>query len=295
MLTDPGTRPSPPPSVLRPLFPLVLLAGMLVLSAIPQRAISQAIRAANVVTVVAREYAFTMPDSIPAGLTTFVLRDEGREQHHIFLASLPDGKSPADLVAAIRAGGPPPAWGRAGWMRMIGGPNTPVPGGESNATLTLTPGRYVAFCVIPAPDGQLHVMKGMLHTLVVTRAGRPGTPPRHDVAVTLSDYGFRFSRPISAGTHTLRIVNTASQPHEMFMMRLPPGKSVADLIAWVAKPQGAPPVVPAGGITDIPPEGVAYVRATFAAGEYALICFTPDEQDGRPHFAHGMSRQFTVR
>jgi hypothetical protein len=81
----------------------------------------------------------------------------------------------------------------------------------------------------------------------------------------------------------------------MFMMRLPAGKTVADLVAWIATPQGPPPVVPAGGITDLPPGGVAYVRATFTAGEYALICFSPDEKDGRPHFAHGMTRQFTVR
>lgn len=251
---------------------------------------------ANVVTVVAREYAFSLPDSIPAGLTTFVLRDEGHEQHHVFLVAVPDGKTPADLVAAIKAGGPPPAWGRAPWMRMIGGPNSPTPGGESNATLTLAPGRYMLFCVIPAPDGAPHVTKGMLHMLTVTRhTGPRAPPPRYDVAVTLTDYAFRFSRPISAGTHTLRITNGASQPHEMFMMRLPPGKTVADMVAWVANPAGPPPIVPAGGITDIPPGGVAYVRGTFGAGEYALICFSPDEKDGRPHFAHGMTKQFTVK
>lgn len=251
---------------------------------------------ANVVTVVAREYAFTLPDSIPAGLTTFVLKDEGHEQHHVFLVTLPDGKTPADLITTIRGGGPPPAWGRAPWMRMIGGPNTPVPGGESNATIVLEPGRYVLFCVIPAPDGALHATKGMVHTLIVTPARRRAAPPpQHDVQVTLTDYAFRFSRPIAAGAHTLRIANAASQPHEMVMMRLPPGKSVADLVAWVAKPAGPPPVIPAGGITDIPPGGVAYVRAAFTPGEYALICFSPDERDRAPHFAHGMTRQFTVR
>ena len=59
------------------------------------------------------EYAFELPDSIPSGLTTFRLKDVGNEQHHVFLVSLPADRSPADLVAAIKAGGPPPAWGRA--------------------------------------------------------------------------------------------------------------------------------------------------------------------------------------
>ena len=249
----------------------------------------------NVVTVVAREYAFQMPDTVPAGLTTFRLRDLGREQHHVFMVTLPPGKTPRDLLSAIEAGGPPPAWGRARWMHMIGGPNTPVPGGESNATLTLAPGRYVVFCVVPAPDGTPHVMKGMFHTLVVAPSARRSPPPAHDVAITLSEYRFRFSRPVTAGVHTIRIANDGAQPHEMFMMRLPPGRSVGDMIAWVGKPQGPPPIIPAGGITDIPPGGVAYMRGTFEPGEYALICFSPDDKDAKPHFAHGMTHQFSVK
>ena len=246
-------------------------------------------------TVVAREYAFELPDSIPAGLTTFRLRDAGQQQHHVFLVTLPDGKSARDVVAAIAAGGPSPAWGRAPWMRMVGGPNTPMPGGESNATLTLAPGRYVMFCVIPAPDGVLHVMKGMYRALTVTPSAHRAPRPAHDVAITLTDYAFVFSRPITPGTRTLRLTNAATQPHEMFLMRLPAGRTVADLVAWVAKPAGPPPITPVGGITDIPPGGVAYIRVDFSAGEYALICFSPDERDAKPHFAHGMTKQFTVR
>ena len=249
---------------------------------------------ANVVTVIAREYAFELPDSIPAGLTTFRLRDVGRELHHIFLVAVPEGKTPRDLVTAIAAGGPSPAWGRAPWMRMVGGPNTPVPGGESNATLTLTPGRYMLFCVIPAADGMLHVMKGMQKTITVTKSARQAPRPSHDVAITLTDYDFVFSRAITPGIRTLRITNTATQPHEMVLMRLPPGRTVADLVAWVAKPGGPPPVVPLGGITDIGPGEVAFVRVDFSVGEYALICFSPDEKDGKPHFAHGMTKQFHV-
>ena len=30
-------------------------------------------------------------------------------------------------------------------------------------------------------------------------------------------------------------------------------------------------------------------------GEYALLCFVPDAGDGKPHVAHGMVRQVTVR
>jgi hypothetical protein len=29
-------------------------------------------------------------------------------------------------------------------------------------------------------------------------------------------------------------------------------------------------------------------------GEYALLCFVPDDEDGKPHIQHGMAKQFTV-
>jgi len=34
--------------------------------------------------------------------------------------------------------------------------------------------------------------------------------------------------------------------------------------------------------------------ADFAPGNYALVCFIPDSKDGKPHYAHGMTKQFNV-
>ena len=94
----------------------------------------------NIVSVIAHEYAFTMADSLPAGLTTFRLDDQGKELHHITLVRLDSGKTISDLMAAMKTeGAPPPAW-----MQFVGGPNTPEPGSIANATLNLTPGYYVA-------------------------------------------------------------------------------------------------------------------------------------------------------
>ncbi len=72
---------------------------------------------AHVVPVVTHEFAFTLPDSLPAGLTTFRLRNEGRQPHHLMLYRLDTGKRLGDVLAALSAGGAHPAW-----MHAAGGP-----------------------------------------------------------------------------------------------------------------------------------------------------------------------------
>jgi hypothetical protein len=37
------------------------------------------------------------------------------------------------------------------------------------------------------------------------------------------------------------------------------------------------------------------IEVNLEPGEYGLICFVPDAKDGKPHIAHGMVTQFTVR
>src|SRR6478735_6265619 len=65
---------------------------------------------ARVVSVVTHEFAFTLPDSLPAGLTMFRLRNEGQEPHHFMLYRLAPGKSLGDVLVALTAGGAHPAW-----------------------------------------------------------------------------------------------------------------------------------------------------------------------------------------
>ena len=69
-----------------------------------------------VVTIVARDYALQLPDTIPAGLTTFALRNEGALPHEAAFVRLDSGKTIADVMAADTVPGPDPAW-----MHWIGG------------------------------------------------------------------------------------------------------------------------------------------------------------------------------
>jgi len=251
----------------------------------------------NVVTVTANEYAFDMPTSIPAGLTTFRLVDKGKEPHHLFVMKLEQGKKASDLFAALKAmgpaGGPPP-----GWMRVVGGPNSPVPGGgEANATLVLEPGEYAAFCVIPTPQGAPHFMMGMIKGFTVTpAAGRAAALPKADLTITLKDYDFVLSRPFTSGRHVIAVTNAASQPHEIVINRFGPGQTNAKFAAWGEKPEGKTvPSHPMGGLTDIPPGKTVVIEGIFPPGRYGFACFTRDKKDGKPHHVHGMMKEFVVK
>ena len=250
----------------------------------------------NVVTVIANEYAFDMPTSIPAGLTTFRLVDKGKEPHHLFVMKLEQGKKASDLFAAFKAmgpaGGPPPTW-----MRPVGGPNAPVAGGETNATLTLEPGTYAAFCVIPTPQGAPHIMMGMIKEFTVTPVKRFEAPlPKADLTITLKDYDFVLSAPLTSGRHVIAVTNAGTQPHEVVINRFSPGQTNMQFASWGENPKGKPaPGHLMGGVTDIPPGKTVVIEQTFPPGRYGFICFTRDKKDGKPHFLHGMQKEFIVK
>lgn len=243
----------------------------------------------NVVTITARDFAFEAPDTVAAGWTTVRLVNSGPDMHHIWMLRLKDGHTMADLYKTMNSPGPQPAW-----AEDVGGPNSPVPGGVVEATLLLEPGAYAIICVIPGPDGVPHVVKGMAHGLTVVGPAQSAPAPEADVTVTLSDYDFTMSKPLAAGTQTLRFRNTAAQPHEMFIARLAPGKTPGDLLGWIEKREGPPPAEPLGGITGIAPGREIVIPLTLTKGDYALICFVPDAKDGKPHLAHGMVKTVTV-
>lgn len=243
----------------------------------------------NVVEVTAKDYAFMMPDTLPAGPTTFHLVNQGPSIHHIQVMRLEEGKTMADFAKVNLEKGPPPSW-----VVFVGGPNAPVPGSSSDASLELTAGNYVVLCVIPASDGIPHVAKGMVHGLTVVPSDVKRVMPEPDVTLTLNDYSFTFSKPLTAGKHLIRVDNGAAQPHEVLIARLAPGKTAADLPKWMMKQQGPPPVMPLGGTTMIHPGGSNTVAVDLAPGEYGLWCFFPDAKDGKPHFMHGMMQQIKV-
>lgn len=245
----------------------------------------------NVVTVTAGDYYFEMPDTLPAGLTSFHLVNRGQELHHVQAIRLAEGRTLQDLVEHFSSAHTTPPW-----ATEVGGPNTGVPGAETEATFDLEPGTYAILCVIPSPDGVPHLMKGMMKEVaVVSASGERATPPEADVEIVLDDYSFDVTPELTAGRHVIRVDNRATQPHEVLLVQLAPGKTPHDVIAWAETPDGPPPGRPIGGTTGLAKGAVNYVTVELEPGEYALICFVPDANDGKPHFVHGMVRQISVK
>jgi hypothetical protein len=114
------------------------------------------------------------------------------------------------------------------------------------------------------------------------------------LTLTLRDYGFEFSKPLTPAKHVIRVRNAASQPHEVEFFRVAPGKSIRDFLPWERKRAGPPPAMPLGGVNGLERGAENNVALELTPGEYGMICFFPDSKDGQPHFAHGMITQFTV-
>ena len=247
-----------------------------------------------VFTVTAKDFSYEAPDTITSGMVTLRLVNQGPDLHHIQLVRLDDGKTFADLEAVLKAmkpGTPPPPW-----VHDVAGPNTPVPGGEQSLTQDLKPGNYALLCFIPGPDKVPHVMKGMMKSLTVVPATGPSAPaPTADITVKMVDYAWTVTPEITAGKHVIRIENDAPQSHEMLIAQLAPGKTAMDLATWLEDQKGPPPGKPMGGISGMAKGDVVYLPVDLEPGEYGLLCFLPDAKDGKPHVAHGMVKQITVK
>jgi hypothetical protein len=243
-----------------------------------------------VVTVTASEYSFAAPDTIASGLTAIKLVNTGAEPHHISMFRLDSAKTIADMQA-LKESDPPPAW-----LVAVGGPNAAMPGDSIRAIMDLEPGNYLMMCFIPAADGQPHMAKGMMRPITVIPATGPtAEEPKADLTINLVDYGFEMSAPITAGRHMIRVNNNGPQDHEMVLVKLAPGKTGQDFLNWTNDMKsGPPPGSVMNGIAGMKAGLHAYVGNTFEAGNYALVCFVPDIKDGKPHFMHGMAKDFTV-
>lgn len=242
----------------------------------------------------AMDFAFRGPTTAVAGLTTIQLRNTGTRLHHVQLFKLAEGKRLADLFPVLYANRG--MHNAPAWATPAGGPSAALPGQTISVRQALTPGRYAVICWIPAADGQAHFMKGMMTEFEVTGARATVAEPTATRRVTLAEYSATFSAPLASGRHTLRIENTGRQPHEFLLVRLKPGKTPEDVAHWSEIGQEGPaPVEQWVGLASIPSGGVAWLDVTITPGTYAIVCFSPDRADGRPHFLHGFRQVVTVR
>ena len=264
----------------------------------------------NVVSLTASEYAIDAPDTIPAGWTKFRLANRGREVHYGHIVRLEPGRTVKELVdayaEAIRTSGPRPKW-----VKRFGGPGGAFPGDSSSVTQFLEPGSYVWICPIEDNSGNPHFGKGEVKPFVVRASASAmadsAARPEASMVVRLMDFSFALDSSVPAGRHTIRVANAGVEPHDLVLMRLNPGKTVAELFAAMnperarrpGKAAEPPPpleslVTGAGGIAAIAPGMESFFDANLSPGEYVLLCMAT-APDGRSHIEHGMVKQIRIQ
>jgi hypothetical protein len=247
--------------------------------------------ATRTATVHAKDFAFVASDTIPAGWTNFHLVNEGPALHHLQIVRLDSGKTAKDFADATQKPGPFPAW-----AVLIGGPNAPNPGAESNGSYNLQAGNYLFICLVDIPDKVPHFAKGMIHPFTVTASSAAGAEPASDATVSLADYAFTIAGTLSAGHHTVKVTNAGPQPHEIEIVKFAPGKGMKDFQAWAAAEfKGPPPGDAIGGVTAIANGGGGTFTVDFTPGNYAMFCFIPDAKDQKMHLEHGMVKEFAIK
>jgi len=246
--------------------------------------------APHALVVKSKDFAFMAPDTVPAGVTTITLGNDGPGIHHLQLVKLDSGKTVADLMGAMKNPGPFPRW-----AQFASGPNAAMPGAATSATVDLTPGNYVMICLVDVPDRIPHFAKGMVRPLtVVASSGAAAAWPQSEFTITTTEYTFAIPDTIKAGMHDFTVKLAGAQPHEVVVFKFLPGKTMKDLQKWAADYKGPPPVTALGGVTTAMPGMQAQFVANLQPGNYVLVCFVPDIKDGKPHMEHGMVKGFVV-
>ena len=114
---------------------------------------------ANTLTINQKDFAITLaPATVAAGEVTLVIRNAGPSAHElkVFRTNLPEDQLPTASSGDVNETGP-------GVTRVAATPSTTNPGGTQQLTATLTPGRYVLICNLPA-----HYHLGMHAVLLVS-------------------------------------------------------------------------------------------------------------------------------
>jgi hypothetical protein len=223
--------------------------------------------------IVATDAGFEAPDVVPAGLRHIVFENSGSEIHEAMLVKLPDGMTPTDYVAAVKAGSLFPKG-----AQDYSGPGLTSPGETEEVWVKVDPGNYLIICW-----NNGHAKSTPVHPFTVQYAIADDEPPKEDVVLKLLDYRFELQGNLRKGRQVIRVETPGPSMHEVDFFRLRDGKTVADVNNWrKANGRGEPPVVALGGALDSHDiKRVVWLRRDFSPGRYVLHCEMPVTTDSQ--------------
>ncbi len=225
------------------------------------------------------------PKQAMPGLTTFVVENAtGEPGFGVFFVRVKEGKTIAEVQAAVGQGGPDAA---TELIDAYGGVFGFPPGMSQRFTQTLRPGAYLL-----AGDPS----KGQLAPLEVMEGVATLPVPQTDVEVTLKDFEIVMPKSISEGTKSWMVTNVGAQEHELVYFQLAPGKTLDDLLSEPEDENAPPPfdIATLGGAPGMVAGVMQWSPAAPKPGRYVAVCFIEDPATQKPHAALGMVTEFTV-
>jgi plastocyanin/uncharacterized cupredoxin-like copper-binding protein len=250
------------------------------------------------VEVVATDYAFQAPASLPAGRTTFRFVNQGKVRHELNVSRLKPGVSIDALLKKVRA--------EESVKDLTEGPVGVLfakSGGRSEAGLTveLTPGEmYAVICIFRDSAGaKPHYDLGMYSVISVGEGQSVSTAPQAVVdTIVATDYAYQYPRTLAPGKHTFVMRNDGKMRHELSIVLLKKGVTF-DKLREVEKARGDVEALFDGDFGLLHSRGLenplGQLTIDMLPGrEYVIACFFQDDEKSPPHYDLGMFGSITI-
>ena len=249
---------------------------------------------AHDVQVVGLDYAFSMPDSLDAGRTSFSFTNKGKVDHEYNVVLLKQGVSLQQYIDALNKA-QPTSMLRDGTVGVL----FASPGKTSASVLSadLLPGRtYAIQCInIDSANAPTHRELGMFKSFSV-RAATVGVPAIAALAVDTvvgTDYAYtQYPKTLTPGWHHFMFVNAGKQHHEIKVAMLNEGVTLKQALDVAGKGGNVASVIDESlGVlhSDAGTSPLGTLNFEVQPGrEYILVCTFSDTPKSPPHFALGM-------
>ena len=230
----------------------------------------------------AKQPTLTVPKSVKGGLVTIEVTNEAKGDHGVQLVRAEDGHTPEEALAAAGA------WGEQNkplpdWAIVAGGVGSVGTEESETVTQSLPAGSYVAVDIDTNANAPFEV------------TGGGGESPTASASISATEYAFEATG-LKAGANEVLFENKGKEPHFIAALPIKPGKTIADVKKFFRTEEGEPPILEEGSFDTAVIEGgdKQAIELELERGKYALLCFVPDREGGRPHAAKGMISEASV-
>ena len=230
----------------------------------------------------AKQPTLTVPKSVKGGLVTIEVTNEAKGDHGVQLVRAEDGHTPEEALAAAGA------WGEQNkplpdWAIVAGGVGSVGTGESETVTQSLPAGSYMAVDIDTNANAPFEV------------TGGGGESPTASASISATEYAFEATG-LKAGANEVLFENKGKEPHFIAALPIKPGKTIADVKKFFRTEEGEPPILEEGSFDTAVIEGgdKQAIELELERGKYALLCFVPDREGGRPHAAKGMISEASV-